>query len=62
MAVATSDRNPASGRGRIRYLLGGLRVDRPNQVWCAHITYIPMRKGVLYPVAVMDWFTRKALA
>jgi putative transposase len=44
------------------YLLGGLRIDRPNQVWCADITYIPMRKGFLYLVAIMDWFTRKVLA
>jgi|TARA_B100001765_G_scaffold184085_1_gene128291 transposase InsO family protein len=44
------------------YLLGGLRVERPNQVWCADITYIPMRRGFLYLVAVMDWHTRKVLA
>jgi transposase InsO family protein len=43
-------------------LLGGLRVDRPNQVWCADITYLPMRRGFLYLVAIMDWFTRKVLA
>lgn len=43
-------------------LLGGMRIDRPNQVWCAHITYLPMRKSFLYPVAIMDWFTRKVLA
>ena len=34
----------------------------PNQVWCADITYLPMRKGFLYLVAIMDWFTRKVLA
>ena len=44
------------------YLLRGLRVDRPNQVWCADITYIPMRRGFLYLVAIMDWATRKVLA
>jgi putative transposase len=37
-------------------------VERPNQVWCANITYIPMRRGFLYLVAVMDWATRKVLA
>jgi len=37
------------------YLLRGLVVDRPNQVWCTDITYIPMRRGFLYLVAVMDW-------
>ncbi len=45
-----------------RYLLRDLVVDRPNQVWCADITYIPMRRGFLYLVAVMDWSTRKVLA
>ena len=44
------------------YLLRGLIVDRPNQVWCADITYIPMAKGFVYLVAVMDWFSRRALA
>jgi putative transposase len=44
------------------YLLRGLVVDRPNQVWCADITYIPMRRGFLYLVAVMDWATRKVLS
>jgi putative transposase len=44
------------------YLLRDLVVDRPNQVWCADITYIPMRRGFLYLVAVMDWATRKVLA
>lgn len=40
------------------YLLRGLRVDRPNQVWCVDITYLPMRRGFLYLVAIMDWHTR----
>lgn len=53
---------PAKGHKTYPYLLGGLRVDRPNQVWCADITYLPMRRGFLYLVAVMDWFTRKVLA
>jgi putative transposase len=44
------------------YLLRGLLVDRPNQVWCADITYIPMRRGCLYLVAVVDWSTRKVLS
>ena len=44
------------------YLLRDLVVSRPNQVWCADITYIPMRRGFLYLVAVMDWSTRKVLA
>jgi putative transposase len=44
------------------YLLRGLTIDRPNQVWCADITYIPMAKGFVYLVAVMDWFSRRVLA
>lgn len=43
------------------YPLRGLRVDRPTQVWCAGITSLPMRRGFLYPVAIMDWHTRKVL-
>ncbi len=53
---------PAKGHKTCPYLLGGLRVERPNQVWCADITYLPMRKSYLYLVAVMDWFTRKVPA
>ena len=44
------------------YLLRTLRVDRPNQVWAADITYIPMARGFVFLVAVMDWATRKVLA
>lgn len=44
------------------YLLRGLTIDRPNQVWCADISYIPMRRGFLYLVAVMDWASRKVLS
>jgi putative transposase len=44
------------------YLLRGLVIDWPNQVWCADITYIPMAKGFVYLVAVMDWFSRRVLA
>ncbi len=44
------------------YLLRELVIDRPNQVWCADLTYIPMRRGFLYLVAVMDWATRKVLS
>ena len=44
------------------YLLRNLVIDRPNQVWCADISYIPMRHGFLYLFAVLDWATRKVLA
>ena len=44
------------------YLLRNLEVDRPNQVWCADITYIPVQRGFLYLVAIMDWATRHVLS
>lgn len=44
------------------YLLKGLNINRPNQVWCADITYIPMRRGFIYLVAIMDWYSRKILS
>ncbi len=44
------------------YLLKGLSINRPNQVWCADITYIPVQRGFLYLVAIMDWATRHVLA
>ena len=45
------------------YLLSGMAITRPNQVWAADITtYIPMAEGFLYLVAIMDWYTRYVLA
>jgi Integrase core domain len=44
------------------YLLRHMTIERPNQVWCADVTYIPMRRGFLYLVAIMDWASRKVLA
>ena len=44
------------------YLLRGLTIDRPNQVWCTDITYIPMRRGFAYLVVIMDWHSRAVLA
>ena len=44
------------------YLLKGLAITGPNQVWCADITYIRMERGFLYLVAIMDWYSRKVLA
>jgi putative transposase len=43
------------------YLLRKLTIMRPNQVWCSIITYIPVKKGFMYVVAIMDWATRKVL-
>jgi putative transposase len=44
------------------YLLHGLAVERPNQVWAMDITYVPMARGFGYPAAVIDWFSRRVLA
>jgi len=44
------------------YLLRNVAIDRPDQVWCADITYIPMRRGFLYLVAIMDWASRSVLS
>jgi putative transposase len=44
------------------YLLKSLKIDRPNQVWCTDITYIPMERGWVYLAAVMDWFSRYVLS
>jgi putative transposase len=44
------------------YLLRDLEIDQVNQVWCTDLTYIPMRKGFLYLVAIMDWHSRKVLS
>ncbi len=53
---------PAPGHKIFPYLLRGLAIERPNQVWCADITYIPIGRGFLYLVAVMDWASRAVLA
>lgn len=44
------------------YLLRGLKIDHPNQVWAADITYIPLNRGFMYLVAVIDWYSRKVLS
>jgi len=53
---------PAAGHKVYPYLLRGLTIDHPNQVWCSDITYVPLRFGFLYLVAVMDWFSRHVLS
>ena len=53
---------PAATHKTCPYLLGGLSIERVNQVWCSDITYIPMAKGFLYLVAIMDWHSRAVLA
>jgi putative transposase len=53
---------PSPGHKVYPYLLRGVVIDRPNQVWAADITYIPMARGFLYLVAIVDWFSRAVLA
>ena len=59
-APKTSEPNPE--HKIYPYLLRHLVIERPNHVWCADITYIAMRRGFLYLVAIMDWASRKVLA
>jgi putative transposase len=53
---------PCPGHKIYPYLLRGLAVERPNQVWAIDITYIPMARGFVYLAAVVDWFSRRVLA
>ena len=53
---------PAPGHKIYPYLLGGMKITRPNQVWAADITYIPMARGFLYLVAIIDWYSRYVLS
>jgi putative transposase len=67
MGLEAIYQKPNTGKGHpahkvYPYLLRGLVIGRPNQVWCADITYIPMAKGFVYLVAVMDWFSRRVLS
>ena len=53
---------PAAGHKIYPYLLRNLTICGPDHVWCSDVTYVPMRHGFLYLVAVMDWFSRYVLA
>ena len=53
---------PTPGHKIYPYLLSGLKITRPNQVWAADITYIPMARGFLYLVAIIDWYSRYVLS
>ena len=54
--------NPAPGHKVYPYLLGGMDITRPNQVWASDITYIPIARGLLYLAAIMDWYSRYVVA
>ena len=53
---------PAPGHKIYPYLLRGMKIERPNQVWAMDITYVPMARGFVYLVAVLDWFSRRVLS
>ncbi len=53
---------PAPGHKIYPYLINGMKITRPNQVWAADITYIPMARGFLYLVAIIDWYSRYVLS
>ena len=53
---------PAPGHKIYPYLLHGVKIERPNQFWATDISYIPMRRGFVYLVAVVDVFTRRVLS
>jgi len=53
---------PAADHRLYPNLLRGLVIDRANQVWCSDITYVPMERGFMYLVAVMDWYSRYVLS
>jgi putative transposase len=53
---------PGEGHKVYPYLLRGLAIERPNQVWAADICYLPMARGFMYLVAVMDWYSRRMLS
>lgn len=53
---------PGGPSGIYPYRLKNIEINRPGKVWCADITYIPMRRGYMYLFAILDWFSRKVLA
>ena len=53
---------PGAGHTVYSYLLKGLSIERPNQVWASDICYIPMAQGFMYLVAILDWYSRRVLA
>jgi putative transposase len=53
---------PEPGHKIYPYLLRGVEITRPNQVWAMDITYIPMARGFVYLAVVLDWFSRRVLS
>lgn len=62
MAPGPNTSRPRKADKKYPYLLRNLLITRPNQVWATDITYIPLRHGFIYLVAIIDWFSRKVLS
>jgi putative transposase len=67
MGLVAIDQRPNTSKAapehpKYPYLLGGLSIERVNQVWCRDVTYIPMARGFVYLVVIMDWHSRAVLA
>lgn len=62
MAPKPKTSEPHPEHVRYPYLLRGLAISRPNQVWATDITYIPMKAGFVYLVAIIDWYSRRVLS
>lgn len=62
LAPKPNTSKPKKAHKKYPYLLKGLKIDRPNQVWATDITYLPMRRGFVYLVAIIDWYSRYVLS
>lgn len=62
LAPKPNTSKPRKGHKKYPYLLKGLKIDRPNQVWSTDITYIPMNRGFVYLTAIIDWYSRFVLS
>jgi putative transposase len=62
LAPQPNTSTPNKSHKKYPYLLKNLPITRPNQVWCADITYLPMAKGHVYLVAIMDWYSKSVLS
>ena len=62
LAPKPNTSKPRKEHKKYPYLLKGLNIDKPNQVWATDITYLPMKRGFLYLVAIIDWYSRYVLS
>lgn len=58
----TENQLPTSGASDLSIFTEGVTIDRPNQVWSTDITFVPMNRGFMYLVAIIDWYSRKVLS